>query len=240
MTQIPRRSPRVSHTACRARGGALAGALLALAMLAPGGAPQAGAGESTGTDPLMIDGCPDNSLRFGAGRAAHESWSLDMWGGALWSFGGRATPLDYTLVSAMPSLRTPSHLQWPLAGGELVVRARFGLWLQPIVEGPESWFVGAISGPSLEWWAPSGRTALLLSAGGGVGLLDSRGNEVEGAQGQDFNLTWYGMAGVEHRLGDRWSLMGGLWYQHISNGGMSEPNPGIDAFGPMIGVGWSF
>lgn len=213
-----------------------------VAWMAWGGAAETAVAAPPAGKDVVIDGCPDNAMDFGSGTGLmpHEAWSLDLWGGSLWNFGSRATPLDYTLVSALPSLRTPSHLRWPVAGGDLVVRARFGLCLQPIVEGPESYFFGAIGGPSLEWWSPAGRTALLLSAGGGVGLLDSRGGEVEGAQGQDFNLTWYAMTGIERRIGERWSLMGGVWYQHISNGGMSEPNPGIDAIGPMIGLGWSF
>ena len=179
-------------------------------------------------------------IRAAIPSAPHEQWALDLWGGSMWSFGSRATPLDYTLLSALPSVRTPSHLRWSLGDGDLVVRARFGLLLQPIIEGPESYFLGVIGGPSIEWWSPNHKTALLLSAGGGVGWLDSRGQEIEGAQGQDFNLTWYAMTGIEHRFGENWGVMAGAWYQHISNGGMAAPNPGIDAIGPMIGVTWSF
>ena len=29
-------------------------------------------------------------------------------------------------------------------------------------------------------------------------------------------------------------------YQHMSNGGMTKPNPGIDALGFVLGYGWVF
>ena len=32
----------------------------------------------------------------------------------------------------------------------------------------------------------------------------------------------------------------GLYFQHISNGGQDAVNPGVDAPGPMLGIGWRF
>jgi Lipid A 3-O-deacylase (PagL) len=32
----------------------------------------------------------------------------------------------------------------------------------------------------------------------------------------------------------------GARFQHISNGGRNDINPGIDAFGPTLGLGWSW
>ena len=70
--------------------------------------------------------------------------------------------------------------------------------------------------------------------------MDSRGDGVPGAQGQDFNFNWFIHSGVRLRVADRMTASLGLYFQHTSNGGMDRVNPGIDALGPMIGVGWHF
>ena len=74
--------------------------------------------------------------------------------------------------------------------------------------------------------------------GNWLGWLDAQ--NVTGAQGQSFTFTWFARAGVEHvsARGIRWSV--GAMFQHLSNGGQTDPNPGIDAVGLMIGWAWSF
>ena len=59
--------------------------------------------------------------------------------------------------------------------------------------------------------------------------MDSHGYAIASAQGQDFNFTWFMHGGVRYRLTDRVSASLGLYFQHISNGGMDPVNPGVDA-----------
>jgi hypothetical protein len=127
-----------------------------------------------------------------------------------------------------------------LLGGNLVMRNRFSLLIEPIVEGPESYFLGGNGSGILEWWNASRTFNLFFSAGGGLGVMDSKGYEVEGAQGQDLNFTYFGYAGARCRLGERASVALGLYYQHISNTGLDDINPGIDSLGPMLSFGWHF
>jgi hypothetical protein len=35
-------------------------------------------------------------------------------------------------------------------------------------------------------------------------------------------------------------VLGGAYFIHHSNGGQTSPNPGIDALGFTIGMGWQF
>ena len=77
-----------------------------------------------------------------------------------------------------------------------------------------------------------------LTLGGGFGWLDSQG--VPGGQGQDFTLHWFARAGVERVINERIRLQAGLMFQHLSNGGQTDPNPGIDAVGFTFGGSWSF
>ena len=70
--------------------------------------------------------------------------------------------------------------------------------------------------------------------------MDSRGYQIPGGQGQDFNFTWFMHGGVRYRMTDHLSAELGLYFQHISNGGQDAVNPGVDALGPMLGIGWHF
>jgi hypothetical protein len=104
--------------------------------------------------------------------------------------------------------------------------------------GPESHYLGFSGSPSVEWWNKSGTWSLFTGSGGGFGLVDSRG--IKGGQGQDFTLNWFIRGGIEHVLPNNRRLSAGIMYQHMSNGGQTKPNPGIDALGFTLGYSWAF
>lgn len=110
-----------------------------------------------------------------------------------------------------------------------------GTWFQ---QGPESHYIAFTGSPSIEWWSKSGTWCVFGGAGGGFGWLDSQA--VPGAQGQDFTLNWFGRAGIEWVTSARGTLNVGVMFQHMSNGGQTDPNPGIDAVGITLGYAWSF
>ena len=157
--------------------------------------------------------------------------------GLLWQVGVN-TPLSYRLIPTQLSWRSPEALGWQLDSGRLSIRNRvtlFGTWIQ---QGPESRYFGFSASPSVEWWNKRGTWSAFGGAGGGAGWLDSQG--VTGSQGQDFTLNWFARAGIEHIRSRyiRWSA--GVMFQHMSNGGQTNPNPGIDALGLTLGWAWSF
>lgn len=176
---------------------------------------------------------PDISLS----RDPPSLWSVDFQTGVLWQVGSN-TDIDYVLLPQIISLRTPEHIRLELGGGELTVRARLNLMADIVAEGPESVYLAASFSPSVEYWFPSRKTCLFASAGGGAGWIDS-GDE-PGGQGQDFTLNWFAEAGVRHYLRPNLAVSLSAFFQHMSNGGATAPNPGIDAFGPMAGVTWHF
>jgi hypothetical protein len=167
-------------------------------------------------------------------------WELDFDSGALNSIGARASPLEYTFLPQIVTLKSGAVMRRELRNGTLVVRSRFSLLLEPIVQGPESYFIGVAVAPSIEWWNAARSFSAFFSIGGGFGWMDSQGYSVPGGQGQDFNLNWFMHGGIRLPLTDRLSAAAGLYFQHISNGGMDEVNPGVDALGPTIGLGWRF
>jgi hypothetical protein len=166
-----------------------------------------------------------------------EDSAISLENGLLWQV-GKNTPLSYRLVPTQLSWRSREAFGGPLLSGRLVMRHRFtllGTWVQ---QGPESHYVALAASPSLEWWSRRGNWCIYSGAGGGFGWLDSQG--VLGSQGQDFTLNWFARAGVEHVSSRyiRWSV--GAMFQHLSNGGQTNPNPGIDALGLTMGWAWSF
>jgi lipid A 3-O-deacylase len=70
--------------------------------------------------------------------------------------------------------------------------------------------------------------------------MDSKGYEVPGGQGQDFNLNWLIHAGVRFRTAHAWWASLGLYFQHISNRGLNKINPGLNALGPTLGLSRKF
>ena len=169
-----------------------------------------------------------------------EHWELDFDTAVLWDVGGRATPLDYTFLPQILTLKTGAFMRRAWGDGDLVVRNRFSLLAEPIVQGPESYFVGVTVAPSIEWWTRTRTFSAFFSIGGGFGWMDSTGYQTPGGQGQDFNLTWFMYGGVRYRMTDHLSATLGLYFQHISNGGQDAVNPGVDALGPTLGIGWHF
>ena len=167
-----------------------------------------------------------------------DQWEFTFESGLLWRIRNN-TPIDYVIAPTQFVFHGPPHFTVAEGGhGALVVRPRLALLAESILEGPESYFLGFSGSPSLEWWLPGNRTSLFFAAGGGCGVVDSTGEP--GGQGQDFTLNWFMQLGIRHLFDNGWSVLGGAYFQHVSNGGQTDPNPGIDALGFTLGVGWKF
>jgi lipid A 3-O-deacylase len=157
--------------------------------------------------------------------------------GLLWQVGTK-TPLSYRLVPTQLSWRSRQIFGRDILGGHVAIRNRFtllGTWIQ---QGPESHYIAVNASPSIEWWNKRGTWCAYGGAGGGAGWLDSQG--VRGGQGQDFTFNWFGRVGIEYvrSRNVRWNA--GVMFQHMSNRGQTNPNPGVDAVGLTGGWVWSF
>ncbi len=173
-------------------------------------------------------GAPRPPLRF----------ELDYTTGVFWHVGGGATPLSYTLVPQILSVKFPPNFEKPWHGGTLLLRSRVSLLLEPIVKGPEDYYVGFAAAGELEW--RSGRFSAFFASGGGFGWMDSKGYELPGGQGQDFNFNWLIHIGARYHVDQQWTASLGLYFQHISNRGMDKVNPGMNALGPTLGISRRF
>lgn len=164
-------------------------------------------------------------------------WDLET--GVLAKVGGD-TPHDYLLVPTSLSWRSGEVFGWTFDGGSrLLVRNRLTLIAQYYAEGPETFYGGLSGSPSLEWWTADGKVSIYAGAGGGFGWLDHQ-EDVVGAMGQSFTLNWFAKAGVSLEVAQNLELRLGVLFQHMSNGGMTEVNPGLDSLGGTLGVSWRF
>lgn len=158
--------------------------------------------------------------------------------GVLWQI-GTGTPISYRLVPTQVAWRSRPVFARELGdGSQLVLRNRFGLLGTWVQHGPETFYAAVTASPSIEWWDAAGRWGVYGGAGGGLGLIDA--TDVPGGQGQDFTFNWFMRGGVERVIGPRTSVTAGILYQHMSNGGQTDPNPGIDALGFSLGVAWRY
>ena len=110
---------------------------------------------------------------------------------------------------------------------------------EPIFKGIESHYFGFNVGFRYNFVQPHSRFLPYISGGVGAGGIDSH-PEVSGGQGQDFTFNILSAAGISYMVNDHWKLDVGALYQHLSNGGQTDPNPSLNLFGPQVGASYSF
>lgn len=110
---------------------------------------------------------------------------------------------------------------------------------EPFVRGPEDYYYGISLGFRYNFAKPGARFVPYVSGGVGLGWLDSHAN-IYGAQGQDFTFNILTATGVSYQVNDHLKINAGVLYQHLSNGGQTDPNPSVNLLGPQIGVTYSF
>ena len=110
---------------------------------------------------------------------------------------------------------------------------------EPIFRGIENHYFGISTGLRYVFVRPGWRIQPYISGGFGLGWIDSSDQFRQG-QGQDFTFNVLTQAGLGYLVNDHWKLNIGALYQHLSNGGQTDPNPSLNLIGPQIGVTYSF
>lgn len=164
--------------------------------------------------------------------------AFDFETGMLWKVGGDTT-FNYRIVPFIVSWRTHAIFSVDFKNGSSIsLRNKFSAMANWFEEGCENRYLGFSAAPSIEWWDPSGTWSVFGSAGGGFGWVDAQ--NVPGGQGQDFTLNWYGQLGVSRAITQDWAVRVSAMFQHHSNGGATNPNPGLDSLGVLFGLSRSF
>ncbi len=110
---------------------------------------------------------------------------------------------------------------------------------EPIFRGPENHYFGFNFGLRYNFVRPGSRLVPYFSGGLGLGWIDSHPS-IPGAQGQDFTFNILTAAGISYQMSKHWKLDAGILYQHLSNGGQTDPNPSLNLLGPQVGLNYSF
>lgn len=170
--------------------------------------------------------------------APWERHSFDLETGKLWQVRDN-TSINYELFQTQFSWRSPFVFKFDMDDGStFVIRNQASLIASWIEKGPEDYYFAISGAPSIEWWNQQNTWSLYFSIGGGIGVVNS--TNVPGGQGQDFTLNWFAKAGARHQITENLAVFGGPMFQHMSNGGATTPNPGIDALGFTLGASFSF
>jgi opacity protein-like surface antigen len=110
---------------------------------------------------------------------------------------------------------------------------------EPIFRGPENRYFGISAGLRHVFVRPGWRLQPYISGGVGAGFIDSTDAFRQG-QGQDFTFNILTQAGIDYLVNEHWKVNVGGIYQHLSNGGQTDPNPSLNLLGPQIGATFSF
>lgn len=174
-----------------------------------------------------------------AGTHPADAWEWTVESGYLREC-GHLTTIDYEIIPTQLTLRSPVMWTWweGDAGGRLVVRNRVSALFETFTVGPEDYYLGLAGAPSIEYWFPSATTSAFFSIGGGAGWTNSSGGS--NGLGQDLTFNWFTQLGLRQQITARVAVLGGLYYIHHSNLGLTDPNPGIDALGFTLGCSWWF
>jgi hypothetical protein len=126
---------------------------------------------------------------------------------------------------------------WNRGNTEFLFSGMFG----PTIQGPNPWFAGGLFGPRYNFIQPDWPVVPYLESR--VGFMFTHATGAPDSQGQDFCFSFTIGAGVRIPVMEQLSVNLGVMYQHISNGGLSEPetqNVGLDSIGPTLSVSWAF
>ena len=111
--------------------------------------------------------------------------------------------------------------------------------VEPIFRGPENHYFGISAGFRHVFVRPGWRLQPYASGGVGLGFIDST-DEFRGGQGQDLTFNILTAVGVDYLVNEHWKVNVGALYQHLSNAGLTDPNPSLNLIGPQIGATFSF
>jgi lipid A 3-O-deacylase len=154
-------------------------------------------------------------------------------------FGAINPPADYQIGAEFLTAR----VRWGVLRGDNWLRGYHQFYVsaiaEPIFSGIENHYFGFNLGMRYNFVQRGSRFVPYISGGVGAGWIDSH-PEIPGGQGQDFTFNILSAAGISYIVNDHWKVDVGALYQHLSNGGQTDPNPSLNLFGPQVGVNYSF
>jgi len=185
----------------------------------------------------VFGGTEQSGTDFSATELNPRSFEFAVESGYL--FGAINPPANYQIGTEFLTAR----IRWGVVRSDSWLRGYNQFYIsgiaEPIFRGIENHYFGFNLGMRYNFVRPGSRLVPYFSGGVGAGWIDSH-PEVPGGQGQDFTFNILSALGVSYIVNDRWKINVGALYQHLSNGGQTDPNPSLNLFGPQVGVTCSF
>jgi len=186
---------------------------------------------------LALGGTSESGVETVTSELNPRSFEVAIESGYL--FGAINPPADYRIGAEFLTAR----VRWGVVRSDSWLRGYNQVYFsgiaEPIFRGIENHYFGFNLGMRYNFVRPGSRLVPYFSGGVGAGWIDSH-PEVPGGQGQDFTFNILSAAGVSYIVNDHWKVNVGALYQHLSNGGQTDPNPSLNLFGPQVGVTCSF
>jgi hypothetical protein len=165
-----------------------------------------------------------------------QPWDLGVWAGGGFSVPG-GTKDTHTMNAGvrLGKVLTDDHL-----GGFLRGNFEWSADLMPIYyiwqpAPAQNAYAAAFNPVNLKWnFTSSPRTVPYLELGGGV--LFS--NHAVPLNTSHVNFLTHATLGFQFFNNDRRAFTAGIRYEHISNAGLTVPNPGINTVQFQVGVNW--
>jgi lipid A 3-O-deacylase len=176
--------------------------------------------------------------RLENGEPAGKHWVLTLESAQLF---GINNPRNYHLAPQIVSLGWVPSFSWSVAQCEIRSEIQLCAIAEPILHGPENHYFGGALRSRWILGSADSPWQFYLDGGVGAGAIDSTDDPL--GQGQDFTFIILFGSGVRYAMNERLSIGVGILYQHLSNGGLSEPekrNTALDSFGPQLGIRWTF
>ena len=150
---------------------------------------------------------------------------------------------DYQTLPQILSLRYQRHPPEQFFHTPLTFSQEWALSavIVPFTHGLENHYFGIGLGPRLIFGLPDRRFSIYVDGRFVCGTIDSTG--LPGGQGQDFTFSALSSLGVLYQVNSHTKVGAAFFYEHFSNGGLSEPehpNVGLDTVGPSLSLSYSF
>lgn len=131
---------------------------------------------------------------------------------------------------------SPRHTGWLRGNNEFFLETFGGV----VTHGPGNYLIGGSPLWRYNFVQPEVRLVPYIQIGmGALGnniYKDKRQQEI----GQGFEFALQGGLGLKYLINDRWAVSVEADYRHISDGGMTSRNQGLNSFGGLMLVSYAF
>jgi opacity protein-like surface antigen len=176
-----------------------------------------------------------------AGPFERGVWELEGGAGEFGSF-ATSTAKWETINYQLEDLRvewmydSPRHAGWLRGNNEFLLEAFGG----PVTKGPGSYLVGGSPLWRYNFVQPGARLVPYIQLGMGALYNNIYRSREQSEIGQGFEFALQGGIGLKYLINDRWAISAEVAYRHISNGGMTARNQGLNSIGGLLLVSYIF